>query len=310
MKAFPGETPVRACGKIPVSAVIVTRNEEARIGPCLAALSDFDEIVVVDSHSADATADIARRHGALVVPFSWNGAYPKKRQWCLETLSLRHDFVFFVDADEIVTPALAAEIRRVFARRGDSDGFPAGFFVRGRYRMGGRILRHGLSNNKLCLIDRRQFFFPEVADLHLPGMGEIEGHYQPRRRKGTADRGRSRGGEDRIAHIARLRAYLIHDALGDFTGWEARHRRYAAWEAGMTRGNLWPADPLFAREALKKIFRRLPFRPLAAFLHSYVLKRGFLDGRAGWRLAALRARYYRMIAAEMRAPQGGRNGAD
>ena len=112
--------------KIPLSAVVVTKNEEARIAQCLEALSDFDEVVVVDSESRDATCDVAREMGARVENFKWNGAYPKKRQWCLDHLELRYDWVFFVDADEIVTPEVVAEIVALFE---SGDPKKAGFFV-------------------------------------------------------------------------------------------------------------------------------------------------------------------------------------
>jgi glycosyltransferase involved in cell wall biosynthesis len=90
---------------IPVSVIIVTKNEEKRLGACLEALSlgHFDDVWVVDSQSGDGTCAIAAQHGARVEDYVWNGKYPKKRGWCLEYLELAHDWVFFVDADEIVS---------------------------------------------------------------------------------------------------------------------------------------------------------------------------------------------------------------
>lgn len=265
---------------IPVSVIVAIRDEAARIGRCLAALTDFSEIVAVDSGSADGTADIARRAGARTVPFSWNGRYPKKRQWCLDTLDLKHDWVLFVDADEIVTPGLAREIRTLFSLPHPPPC--AGYFIDGLYAADGRVLRHGLRNRKIALLDRRALRFPAVDDLDLPGMGEMEGHYQPVPRTPTAK-------------IGKLRQPMLHETDIGGPAWRARHERYAAWEAGMNRKNAWPPDPVPWRQALKTVFRALPFRPAAAFLHSYVLKAGFLDGKPGWRLARSRASYYAMI---------------
>jgi glycosyltransferase involved in cell wall biosynthesis len=158
--------------KIPASVIVATRNEERRIVRCLEALQAFDEIIVADSRSTDRTQELAAQNGASVIDFAWNGRYPKKRQWCLDHLPLRHDWVFFVDADEIVTKELTEEIRAL--------NFQApGYFVRGAYIFEGKPLRHGLQNNKLALLDRRRMEFPVVDDLDMPGMGEIEGHYQP-----------------------------------------------------------------------------------------------------------------------------------
>ncbi len=132
------------------------------------------DVVVIDSGSTDDTVTIAESHGARVVPFAWNGQYPKKRQWCLDHLELAHDWVFFVDADEIVTPALADEIRRVVAAPAHQ-----GYFIEGQYVIDGKVLRFGLKNSKIVLFDRRQFSFPVISDLYISGMGEMEGHYQP-----------------------------------------------------------------------------------------------------------------------------------
>lgn len=268
-------------GAIPVSVIVTTKNEERRIGACLAALRRFDDVWVVDSHSADRTGVIARRAGARVVNFRWNGAYPKKRQWCLDHLDLRYERVFFVDADEHVPAALIDEIAGL-------DWRAAGYFVSGRYEFQGRCLRYGLRNNKLALFDRRRAAFPVVDDLDLPGMGEIEGHYQPVLTGGDAP--------------GRLRTPLIHRAYDDAAGWAARHARYARWEAGMEAKKAWPADPSRCRQWLKLLFRALPLRAAAAFAHCYIFRMGFLDGLAGYRFACSRARYYRMIAAAGKAP--------
>src|SRR5688572_10660432 len=138
--------------KIPVSVLIATRNEARNLSHCLEALGDFDEIIVIDSDSADGTTTIARQNHVKVVDYEWNGLYPKKRQWCLDNLTLKHDWVFFVDADEIVTPELAAEIHSL-------DFGAAGYFVKGRYVWKGKPLKYGLQNNKLCLFNRKKIEF-------------------------------------------------------------------------------------------------------------------------------------------------------
>ena len=234
-------------------------------------------MIVVDSGSTDRTAAIAKDYGAKVINFTWNGVYPKKRQWCLDNLETRHDWIFFVDADEVVLPELTQEIRALDFRR-------AGYFVRGRYVLDGRVLRFGLMNNKLVLFDKSKVEFPVVDDLDAPGMGEMEGHYQPVLKPGFEN-------ED----IGQLCQAMLHYACEDMKAWTARHERYAAWERAMNAKAAWPEDPVQARNTIKKTLKRLPFWPLMAFFHSYVLKLGFLDGRAGFHLAFSRYAYYRMI---------------
>ena len=264
---------------IPVTVIIVTKNEAARIGSCIAALQGFDEIIVVDSASTDGTTELAAQFDAHVVSFIWNSAYPKKRQWCLDTLRLSHDWVLFIDADEIVTPALRDEIQSLFT----AGPTCRGYFIAGHYVMHGRVLRHGIVNRKIALFDKNALRFPDVDDAGLPGMGEIEGHYQPVFKAGVTGR------------IGRLKQPLLHYAYGSPDEWLTRHRRYALWEAGMNALDAWPADPVQARQCAKRLFRHMPCRALAAFLHSYIFRGGFLDGLDGLRLARDRARYYRMI---------------
>lgn len=259
--------------KIPLTVIVTTKNEEKNLPRCLSALERFDEVIVVDSNSADATADIARSLGATLVPYTWDGRYPKKRQWCLDTLLLRHDRVFFVDADEEVTPALCDEIAAL-------DWHCAGYFVKGAYVIEGKVLRFGLKNNKLCLFDRRLIEFPVVDDLDIPGMGEIEGHYQP------VLKGKGGGA------IKSLKIPLLHHAMDDMDRYNLRHLGYAQWQTGVKIRNALPPDPVFARRVLKTMFHRSKVRPCIAFLYSYIIKLGFLDGRRGLNLSKHRFFYY------------------
>lgn len=262
---------------LPVSVIIVTKNEAERIGECLKGLKEFDDVIVVDSCSDDETRSIAERSGARVVDFRWNGAYPKKRQWCLENLDLKYEWVLFIDADEHMTPVLADEIRIL-------DFSCAGYFVPGRYVINGRPLKFGLKNNKLALFDRSKIEFPVIDDLNIAGMGEIEGHYQPVLKPAFQ--------KDRIGQ---LRHSLNHLTAIDDESWAARHTRYARWERGMNDNNAWPRDPMAFRQRLKQLFRCLPGRPFWAFSHSYFAKLGILDGAAGYKFARSRYKYYQMI---------------
>lgn len=270
--------------EIPVSVIITTKNEEANIERCLRAVQNFSEVIVVDSQSSDKTTGICNKMRVQVVQFQWNGRYPKKRQWSLDTLALKHDWVFFVDADEVVTPALLHEIKTLFSNKNDHSNY-AGFFVKGRYVWrGGVILKHGLLNNKIALLHRKRMSFPIVDDLKISGMGEMEGHYQPVLKQ-------------QAFKIGQINTPLLHYAYEDEEKWVKRHERYAAWENGMNAGNLWPIDPILWRQKLKNLLRKIKVRPHIMFVHSYILKCGFLDGRSGLHFALCRYRYYKMIQA-------------
>lgn len=264
---------------IPASVIVVTKNAEAQLAACLDAAKDFAEVIVVDSYSTDLTCKIAVERGAQLVLYKWNGAYPKKRQWCLDTLYLKYDWVLFLDADEILTDALKKDIETALQSNITNM---AGYFIKGRYVWSGIALKYGLCNAKIALFDRKKMHFPVINDLGCSGMGEIEGHYQPVLKvKGSK--------------IGKFSSYLHHVANFEPKKWQERHQRYAAWEVCMTNKGAWPEDPVPWRQLLKQALRRNFFRPELAFLHSYVFKLGCLDGRVGWSLAVSRWHYYQMI---------------
>jgi len=268
---------------LPASVIVMTKDEEANIAKCLRSVRGFDEVFVVDSGSRDRTCAIAAEMGATVVDFRWNGRYPKKKQWCLDELSFRHDWVLYVDADEEVTPELTEEIGRVLA------GPPrhAGYFVGYDYVFLGHVLHHGHRVYKLVLLNRHKARFPERDDLDVANMWEVEGHYQPLV-EGTT---------------GALRRRMRHDDHATLYHYFERHNRYSDWEATLrARGTLLreaEAQPT-GRRALKAIFARMPVKGLVAFLHSFVLRGGFLDGRAGFHYAIARGFYYWQIGIKSR----------
>lgn len=244
--------------KIPVSVIVTTLNEEKNITRCLASLEMFDEVIVLDSNSTDKTPDIARSFGVICIPFTWNGQYPKKRQWALDNLNLKNDRVFFIDADEEATTALCAEIAAL-------DWAVDGYFVRGRYVVNGKVLRFGMQNVKLCLIDRTKMEFPVVDDLDIAGMGEIEGHYQPVAKNGV-----------RGAYPI-LKNAVLHHALDDLERYKARHDGYAVWRVEMDRRNAYPQEPVAYRQWLKMLYRRMPAKSFILFVYFYVGRLGVLE---------------------------------
>jgi glycosyltransferase involved in cell wall biosynthesis len=262
---------------IPVSVVIPTLNEVANIAPCLEALREFDQVLVVDSLSKDGTAEEAERLGATVVEFRWNGQYPKKKEWGMVHPLVRNDWVLALDADEILSPELVREIARLFEK--GQQPRHAGYFIDGRYVFLGTPLRYGHHNSKLMLSDRRRTVYPHPADIGVQGGWEVEGHYQPAI-KGT---------------VGRLRAALTHWDRKPLSALLRRYDLYTDWEARLAvQGvmvQLAETDTAY-RRLLKTIFRRIPARGLVAFLHSYVLKLGFLDGTAGFHFAMSRFFYY------------------
>src|SRR5271154_2139972 len=123
---------------LPISVIVPVRNEARNLPRCLESLAAVGEVYVIDSQSTDDTDAIAQSHGAKVIQFHYEGGWPKKRQWAMDTLPLAYDWVLLVDADEAITPVLAEEIRQA-VQNPDVDGYRIALQM---YFLG-RVLRHG-----------------------------------------------------------------------------------------------------------------------------------------------------------------------
>jgi hypothetical protein len=226
---------------------------------------------------------MASEMGARIVQFEWNGRYPKKKQWALENLPFTHHWVLYLDADEELTPALADEINQLM-RAGPHH---VGYFAALDYVFLDRVLRHGQRVRKLIFFDRTKGRFLDYDDLDAANMWEVEGHYQP------AIEGSTGSLKGRVVHHD-------HDSLYRYF---ARHNRYSDWEAILQRkGRLMrgeEAQPRF-RRPLKRTFAALPFKGPVFFLYSYLIRLGFLDGRAGYDYAIAKAFYYWQVRVKTR----------
>jgi glycosyltransferase involved in cell wall biosynthesis len=264
---------------IPVAVVVMTRNEAGQVVACLASLQRcFAQVFVVDSASTDGTPELAAAFDVAVVPFRWNGRYPKKKQWCLENLAFAVDWVLFVDADERATPAFLEDLARTLA---EDEGMSA-YWISARPTILGRTLRFGRRHRKIALVDRRRCRYLALNDLDIPTMWEVEGHYQP------AVEG----------PVGRIRSPIIHRDAERIGHWVARHDRYSDWAARLEAdGRIAEArttEPRY-RRLLKRLVTNAPFRPFLAFIDSFIVRLGFLDGAAGFHYAMSRAFYYWLI---------------
>lgn len=268
--------------KLPITVLVQTKNEEIGIASCLAGLNEFDEVIVVDSESTDRTVEITKSLGFSVRNFKWNGEYPKKKQWQLDNVPARNDWILFIDADEVPSAGLIEDLRM---RRGElSDGLVSAYDIPLEYVFAGRTLRHGHKVVKRALVRRGKVQFPEIEDLDAPGMGELEGHYQP----------------SVVGRIELLSARIRHDDQDPVRTWFDRHNRYSDWEAYLRTNPKVKRAAAERRTLQGRIFDRVPFKPLVFFLYSYVVKQGFLDGRAGFDYAFALSTYYWQIGLKVR----------
>ncbi|MDR3636664.1 MAG: glycosyltransferase family 2 protein [Isosphaeraceae bacterium] len=254
--------------RAPVSVIVPVKNEAENLRRCLPALAWADEVIVVDSQSTDATAEVAEEHGARVVQFHFNGVYPKKKNWALDSLSFRNEWVLIVDADEVVVPELAAEIAQRIGS-GEADGF----YLNMKYFFLGRRIRH-------C-------GYAECWNLRLFK------HHLGRYERMPVPPGARTGDNEAHEHVElqgkalRLVHELDHHAYPTIAAWVEKHNRYAIWEAEMYGRFLREPVPASIgrgkqiKRRLKKVYLRLPLRFVIRFFYAYVFRLGFLDGTPG-----------------------------
>lgn len=258
-----------------LAILILTRNEAADLPACLAAVAGWGETTVVDSGSADATVEIARAAGATVEthPFF---SFGEQRNWALDHCALADgQWVLFLDADEIATPAFRAAVDAATAA---APGDVAGFYCCWKTMLDGVWLRRSDSFPKwqFRLLRRGRARFIDS------GHGQKEG----------ATEGR----------IAYLREPYLHYAFSKgWSHWLRKHDEYSTLEAAsrrQARGVGWrellSRDGSVRNRALKPLVSRLPGWPLLRFFHMYLLKGGFLEGRAGL-IYAVNLAYYEFL---------------
>jgi glycosyltransferase involved in cell wall biosynthesis len=260
-----------------VSVLIPTLNERLNIADCIASVTWASEVVLVDSGSLDGTVELAESKGARVVQFRWNKQFPKKKNWALENVAWKNDWVLILDADERITPGLALEIQQELQRP-----LADGYFVNRRFMFMGRWIR-------------RCGYYPS---WNLRLFRHRSGRYEQLHGSDTGS-----GDNEVHEHVvldgktAHLRQDMLHYAYPDIATWMEKHNRYSSWEARVEVEGKAPGAVsqigahLSARRRLREWSRRLPFRPTLRFVYSYLLKRGFLDGREGYIFCRLLATY-------------------
>jgi glycosyltransferase involved in cell wall biosynthesis len=270
-----------------VSILILTKNEESNIAGCLQALRGFDDIVVLDSLSSDRTQVIAREMGANVVerPFDNWAAH---QNWAMENIRFRNPWVFYLDADERMTAELRSEIEAIAA---DPSRPEVAWFCGRRNFFMGKWIRHAMPPGMIM-----RFFRPERIRFErlvnpVPRMDGPAGH---------------------LKHM-----FDHYNFSKGLTEWIDKHNRYSLFEAmegmktlerGLGWTGLFSSDRFQRRQALKEFSFRLPLRPWLKFFWMFVLRRGFLDGRAGYTYCRLQAMYEYMIVLKMRELERHRRG--
>jgi glycosyltransferase involved in cell wall biosynthesis len=255
---------------LPVSVIIPARNEAHNLPRCLDSLKDVGEVYLVDSQSSDDTTRIAESYGARVVQFHYRGGWPKKRQWAMNTLPLAYDWVLLLDADEVLTPELSAEIQRAI-----QDPQTVGYYIALEMYFLARRLRHsGASFWKLSLFRKGRGRYECRLQDQTTNMADMEIHEHV-----IVD-----GPTRKLTHP------LVHHNVESLDRYIQKHNEYSNWEARVwldgnkseeeIQPSLWGTQAQ-RRRWLRRRFLELPGSPALFFLYKYIARLGFLDGVPG-----------------------------
>lgn len=265
-----------------LTIVILTKNEERHIERALASVSEIaDRCLVIDSGSTDRTVELAEQAGANVLlnPFV---THSQQFNWALQQLPSDTEWVLRLDADEVVTPVLATEIRDCLNNLPpDTNGVSVARrmnFMRRRIRWGGVFPVH-------------------VLRLFRYGYGRCENRWM----------------DEHIiveGKIAKFSGEIIDDNMNSLSWWTAKHNLYASREVVdilNKQYDFMPQDSIAKLRSSKQtgikrwikenMYARLPggLRAFAYFFYRYILRFGFLDGKEGIAFHVLQGFWYRYL---------------
>ena len=266
-----------------ITAVILTFNESLHLQRCIDSIRPLThDIVIVDSLSIDDTVEIAKRNGLAVLERAWENNHSTQFNWALEQLPQKTQWIFRIDADEVLTPALVEEIKEVMLHLAPDVN---GFSCRRHLVFQGHLLRFGgMSNNRVLRMFRFGFGHSEARwmDEHIAVTGRVES----------------------------LSSAMVDDNLNSLSWWIAKHNNYASRAA---------VDALLREQALvdetatlerttdhamtwsmrmkEQVYRLCPagLRGITFFIYRYIFRLGFLDGSIGYTFYSLQTLWYRNL---------------
>lgn len=260
-----------------ISVLVLTYNEEQNLSACLKSLAWSDDIVVLDSFSNDRTIEIAEKHGARVIQRRFDN-WASHQNWATRNITFKHKWVYYSDADEVVTEDLRDEMLMVTANEDHSN---VAFRIRYKNYFMGRWIRHcGIYPTWILRLYQPHYVRWERIVNPTPQVDGTVGH---------------------------LQHHFLHYSFNKgFKAWFEKHNAYSSGEANESlkslhnrdmdwRGLVALHDRTRQRQALKKLSFRMPYRPTLRFLYMYFWRLGFLDGPAGWTYCRLLSMYEAMI---------------
>jgi glycosyltransferase involved in cell wall biosynthesis len=275
-----------------ISVLILTRNEEENLARCLDSVKWSNDVLVLDSFSDDRTLEIAISRGVRVLQNRFVN-FAEQRNFGLNHGNLKHEWVFHLDADEVVTSELQRELIAT-AASGDWDA----------YRVASKMMFQGRWLKYSGLYPWHQVRFGKRDKLRFAQMGHGQREKIDPTRVGTLN--------EPLLHFSFTKG--VQD-------WIDRHNRYSTVEAAHFLENAgnqaidWPGifvfgDATRSHRTLKNLFCYFPCRPALRFFYMFFFRLGFLDGRAGFTYCRLLAIYEYFTILKIRELRRRKNGLD
>ena len=265
--------------KIKVTVIVSVKNEEKNLPICLNLLHPFDEVIIVDSNSTDKSPEIVRTFGYKLVIFNWNGKFPKKRNWTLENVNIKNDWVLFLDADEYLTEQFINEIS-LKLKQGNYNGY---WIYYNNFFMN-KEQKYGLKMRKLALFRKNFGRFEQIDEDYWSNL-DMEIHEHP------------------IINgsVGRIKSPILHKDYKDLEHYITRHNSYSSWEAMRYLSLSNDNNKKFTfRQKLKYGLIKMGLLPYLYFLVTYFFMFGFLDGLSGFYFARFKSNYFLQIQAKIR----------
>ena len=258
-----------------ITIVIPVKNEEKNLPGCLENIKAFGNVVIIDSGSTDRTLEIAKEFGREVVQFEWNGQFPKKRNWVLRNYQFKTPWVMFLDADERIMEGWLKEASdKLVNAPGDVDAWICyydNWFM-------GRMLRHGDAMRKTAILRVGCGEYERIEENNWSKLDmEIHEHLHVK------------------GQIGEIKARLEHRDKRSLESYYAKHEEYANWEANRYKALKGDYSKLTRRQRIKYGLLKQWWFGFAYFCACYFLKKGFLDGKAGYVFARGKWKYFRKI---------------
>jgi glycosyltransferase involved in cell wall biosynthesis len=267
-----------------ISLIILTYNEERQLNRCFQSLSGLaNEIFIIDSFSNDNTVKLAEDAGAKVFQHKWENNHAKQFNWGLENLPIKTEWVMRLDADEYLTPELVSEIEAKLPKlKNDINGV----ILKRRVYFMDKWIKHG------------GYYPTYLLRLWRYGTGKYEERWMDEHVK--LDSGKT---------IIFDNDFIDYN-LNNLTWWTGKHNNYATREAvdllnikykflniNGIESSLTSQQDKRKRWLKEKTYTKIPLfvRPFLYFIYRYIIKLGFLDGKAGLIWHFLQGFWYRFL---------------